>query len=633
MVLVSASISSNLLHAANWLKSDTLTFNSGWINADNPYWANGNVLTDKNNNLICLAPIDSQQGTNDSLEFEGGALGIPRYELSAKISVSVNTVKMYFDQCADFVHFPGSQSKYTIRYDSVSQKYWSVINKISQIYSETNIHYSPANQRNMLMLVSSSDLVHWTENAVVVSWNRGERLTSSERFAFQDADWQFDGDDIAIVSNTAWYSSPNYKKANYITFHTIKDYRSITMFPMPEDMVFSEIDESMFSSSKTLLGWYMNTPDTQGGEAELNARIVDENIQTSKITRGDGLNSDGFTRSFFSRFKYIGSSVNTKNYALENNAYFEFTVSPKENVLAVLDTLKFKLRSGSNGPYYYRWLYSIDDSNLFKELGSADGSINYSATLPDGIVQEALILTGENALKNIPHGVKIVFRLYVWGATNTSTSTISIGRSETGTTPSVVLSLVGRTQINTTLSVNQLVDFKAEKTSSGIKLVWQTGANIQNTRFDVLHSTAGTDYDLIATLNTDDSKGNTTYQYLDRKAVSGVNYYKINFTDINGKFKEHGPVIISEAMEEEFLIEAYPVSGSQEIQLLISSPSPDSGVLIVSDVNGQILFKQDLRLTEGQTQLKLPVNISSGRIYIISYKSAIRNKALKIISK
>ena len=37
-----------------------------------------------------------------------------------------------FDPKTGFVHFPGSQSKYTIRYDQVTKRYWALVQKINE---------------------------------------------------------------------------------------------------------------------------------------------------------------------------------------------------------------------------------------------------------------------------------------------------------------------------------------------------------------------------------------------------------------------------------------------------------------------------------------------------------------------
>jgi len=630
VVVISAAVNANLLQASSWQKSDEIFFNAAWLNADSPQWTNGNILVNKDGNLVNIAPVSSVQGVNNDLEFVGGALGIPRYELSALISVSSNSSALHFNPCTDFVHLPGSGSKYTIKYDPITDKYWSIVNKISQIYSETNPHYSPIHQKNVLMLVSSPDLIHWTENSIIVSWNIGEKLNIGDKIGFHDIDWQFNGDDIVAVSSTAWYSS-NYKNANHITFHRVSDFRTKQMYPMPEDLAVANDGEDTNLLSEVLLGWYMNSPNTNGNEADISARLVNGNIAPSKLTRGNGLSPANFTRSFFSKFNYIGSPINSKEYAIENKAYFEFSIKPKANAMVALDTLKFKLRSGSNGPYYYRWLYSTDNWITSKELGTADESINYLAALPDGSMQVPIVLANEYGLRNVAGGTTILFRLYVWGATNATTSTIAIGRSDANAEASVVLSVIGRTL--TTLPV-KLISFKGERTLTGVKLTWETASENNSSHFNIWHSLNGKQFGQIATVA---SKGNSTsrvvYHYTDRNASSGYNYYKLVQEDINSSAIEYQPIVIKASLNSSFLTMAQSLDTNGEMLLSINSSNQENGVVTVSDIMGRVLIRQNILLEKGQTQLKLQGNLLPGNMYLLSYKSALRQETLKFIGR
>ncbi len=58
-------------------------------------------------------------------------------------------------------------------------------------------------------------------------------MTKAEsRVGFQYADWQFDGDDLVAVVRTAW-GAGNYHDANFITFHRVKNFRTLTLADSP----------------------------------------------------------------------------------------------------------------------------------------------------------------------------------------------------------------------------------------------------------------------------------------------------------------------------------------------------------------------------------------------------------------
>ena len=80
--------------------------------------------------------------------------------------------------------------------------------------------------RNTLALCSSTDLVNWKVNKVVL------QHPDVLKHAFQYADWMVEGNDIVFVSRTAFDDglggAVNNHNNNFITFHTIKRFRKYT---------------------------------------------------------------------------------------------------------------------------------------------------------------------------------------------------------------------------------------------------------------------------------------------------------------------------------------------------------------------------------------------------------------------
>ena len=87
---------------------------------------------------------------------------------------------------------PGSQKRLTIAYDAVSGKYWMLA---SPFYANTRTLYglAPGQNRNSLVLFSSTDLVSWTrERTCIYSDNAFNN-------SYHYVDWRFDGDDMVCV--------------------------------------------------------------------------------------------------------------------------------------------------------------------------------------------------------------------------------------------------------------------------------------------------------------------------------------------------------------------------------------------------------------------------------------------------
>lgn len=240
-LVISAPADANLLDSANWTRTNGVVFDFDWIPGRRPGWLEGNAVVSPEGRILDLLRLNTEPRSQDAFPLKGGAAGIPRYEAAARAEVSADGRTIHFDPASGFFRFPGSQSKFTIRFDPVTKRYWSLVSKITVQHEGRDSLVSPLRQRNVLLLTSSGDLRHWKEHCKVLRWREGQRLSSTDRFAFQYVDWQFDGEDLVAVSRTAW-NGQSYHNANYITFHRIRNFRSLTMQDSPPDLAPAGIE-------------------------------------------------------------------------------------------------------------------------------------------------------------------------------------------------------------------------------------------------------------------------------------------------------------------------------------------------------------------------------------------------------
>ena len=207
--MMSASVGSDLLNATNWTSSNSLLMEDFMP----PYsgWFEGNAVVDPYGNMKTVLRAGYY------------------FEKAAVIDISVDGTAASFNTGTGMIDFPGGGTKFTIRYDEHSGKYWSLTNKRTD----------PTAVRNVLALTSSPDMINWTVEATILSH------PDSDNVGFQYADWQFEGTDIVAVSRTAFDGAPNFHDSNYITFHRVQNFRSLSSLETTElDVVGdSEIDQ------------------------------------------------------------------------------------------------------------------------------------------------------------------------------------------------------------------------------------------------------------------------------------------------------------------------------------------------------------------------------------------------------
>jgi iduronate 2-sulfatase len=214
--MMSAPLDADLLDAASWTISNAVEREAGWLDGKFNGWLEGNAVVAPDGHVVNVLRVDVPGGAGKA----------------AIIDVSDDGQAASFDPSTGFVDLPGGSTKFTIRFDPVSEHYWSLANYIPPRHVDQG--RAPGAIRNTLALVRSKDLRQWEVRAIVAYHH------DVKHHGFQYPDWQFDGGDIVGVSRTAYDDglggAHNFHDANFLTFHRVRDFRDLhdTQLPRPE---------------------------------------------------------------------------------------------------------------------------------------------------------------------------------------------------------------------------------------------------------------------------------------------------------------------------------------------------------------------------------------------------------------
>jgi hypothetical protein len=211
--MMSAPVDADLLKAESWTSSNRLGSDLSWLS---PVafggWLEGNAVVTPEGEMVDILRVDSKPD--------------PGHAAVVRISNDGETAS--FDPEGDFIRFPGGAKKFTIRFDPETRAYWSLTNWVPPRYDLGQ----PGRTRNTLALIASTDLRDWQVRAVVL------HHPEVTKHAFQYVDWLFEGDDLIVVSRTAFDDglggAHNAHDANVMTFHRIEGFR--TLDGIPDDL-------------------------------------------------------------------------------------------------------------------------------------------------------------------------------------------------------------------------------------------------------------------------------------------------------------------------------------------------------------------------------------------------------------
>lgn len=116
---------------------------------------------------------------------------------------------------AGLMPFNANFSKFSVKYDPVSKKYYSIACKLYD--------GCPNSARNLLALLSSEDLRCWRTVCNLID----RRDADVKLVGFQYVDFEFEGDDIIYLCRTAINGANSFHDSNYSTFHRIKNFREL----------------------------------------------------------------------------------------------------------------------------------------------------------------------------------------------------------------------------------------------------------------------------------------------------------------------------------------------------------------------------------------------------------------------
>jgi hypothetical protein len=174
-----------------------------------------------------------------------------------------------------------------------------------------------------------------------------------------------------------------------------------------------------------------------------------------------------------------------------------------------------------------------------------------------------------------------------------------------------------------------LVDFSADVKEDGVKLNWQTAQEVNNQYFEVLKSDNNNEFKPLTQIKgAVNSNAPKYYSFTDYNPIIGTNYYQLKQVDLDGKSETFKPIAVKFGLAtDEFKI----LSSSEEsLTVSIASSKVIEGIISYVGLDGRLLYKQKIYVTNGLNTFPIPVNKSTGQIGIISFSTNGEQKSLKV---
>jgi hypothetical protein len=228
--------------------------------------------------------------------------------------------------------------------------------------------------------------------------------------------------------------------------------------------------------------------------------------------------------------------------------------------------------------------------------------INPSATANGNLEVEMTLHYAEIEKNSIPEGRLSFFKSYLPPNITLAGATFSEeGRDRTGLNAgnnTVRLSGVELTGLWTLAAQGQplpveLTQFSAQAEAAAVRLQWATAVELNNKGFDVQRQLPNGEW---LSLGFVTGKGNSerasTYEYIDRTANAGVQYYRLAQTDTDGKVTYSAVATVKINHQELAQLALYPSPASASLS--ISGLATGKHSIAIYNANGQRVLTQEL---------------------------------------
>jgi len=175
------------------------------------------------------------------------------------------------------------------------------------------------------------------------------------------------------------------------------------------------------------------------------------------------------------------------------------------------------------------------------------------------------------------------------------------------------------------------LSFNGEKQCDEVKLNWATAMEKDNDYFTIEKSTDGINFTELAKIpSAKQSKSTTEYQYSDSKVFGPFIFYRLSQTDIEGK-RTNLSIIKVINPSEGVIANIFPNPTNDVLKVNFESDHPENISLQLSNMNGEIILKQQLNLNRGNNLITIPMTEYQNGAYFLMISNEKLYQKAKII--
>lgn len=179
-----------------------------------------------------------------------------------------------------------------------------------------------------------------------------------------------------------------------------------------------------------------------------------------------------------------------------------------------------------------------------------------------------------------------------------------------------------------------LKSFTARLVNGKVHLRWITTAETNNQSFTIERAGSEQRFAAIGTIPGSGNSGTErTYEFVDDKPLTDINYYRLLQTDVSGAERrfEVKRIMNRNGFKSLVIIASNPFAG--ELSAFINVSKPQKVLVTITDINGKRLVQSNSLYAEGTTEISLPTTQLPRGIYFLKAAGESVSAVHKIIKQ
>ncbi len=171
----------------------------------------------------------------------------------------------------------------------------------------------------------------------------------------------------------------------------------------------------------------------------------------------------------------------------------------------------------------------------------------------------------------------------------------------------------------------EFYSFDATVNGNLVNLIWKTVSEKDNKGFEVEKSTDGINYFTIASIAGNGSNSATSlYQYTDKNAAAGLNYYRLKQIDFDGtiSYSKTVSALVENTSLQIESVYPVPLKGNESLKININAPFDETITVNLTDMFGKVLFATNKVISIGKNTVILELDHLANGIYLVSIQHA-----------